>query len=190
MRALPASPPTLQIVAKRPRWAGEGKKGALQPCWRSSTGPCPCPLRSLASTGTAISSVLPPGRWTPGWPQKGVIRMEDGCEEAASNSWNRIRTQRLKGTSPSSPPRPVPAPNSEKLDLGGPPQSQDSLSSVPPPSLGTPTITPRHRAQGCRVACKRPAFRPEQCGRARPRAGCGPPVSRPWQEVAGTIQKV
>lgn len=45
-------------------------------------------------------------------------------------------------------------------------------------------------AQGRWVACKRPAFRPEQCGRARPRAGCGPLVSRPWQEVAGTIQKV
>lgn len=35
----------------------------------------------------------------------------------------------------------VPAPNSEELGPGGPPQNQHSLSSVPPPSPGTPSHT-------------------------------------------------
>lgn len=57
----------------------------------------------------------------PGWPQKGVIRMESGRQEAAPN--NQVKALGPKGTKLGSPQQShtsLPDPNSEELDPGGP----------------------------------------------------------------------
>lgn len=81
--------------------------------------------------------------------------MDNVCKEAASISWDRIKTQGLKGaTSPLITSMRLSQPLTQKSRaLEG-----HHRTSIPCPvsllrPLGLP-VTLQHRAQGCRVACK------------------------------------